>query len=55
VEKARFWASLKMSQYVSDMTPSALGILMLGIQIILVAGKGTIGLVKRSLLAISGF
>jgi hypothetical protein len=54
MEKARFWASLKMSQYVSDLTPSALGILRLGIQIILKAGKSTVGLVKRSLLAMPG-
>jgi hypothetical protein len=36
-------------------TPQALNILMLVIQNILVAGEGTVGLVKQSLLAISGF
>jgi hypothetical protein len=53
--KARFWAGLEMFKYVSDMTPSALGILLLGIQIILMAGEGTVGWVKRQLLVISGF
>jgi hypothetical protein len=55
LEKTNFWVSLEMSQYVSDMTPSALGIFMLGIQIMLVAGEGTVGLVERKLLFVSGF
>jgi hypothetical protein len=50
----RFWVSLEMSQYVSDMTPSALGILMLVIQIMLVAGAGTVELIKRKLEFVSG-
>jgi hypothetical protein len=41
MEMTRFWASLEMSQYVSDMTSSGvMVILMLGIQIMLVAGEG---------------
>jgi hypothetical protein len=56
MEKTRIWAGLEMSQYVSDMvTPSVLGILMLDIQIRLVAGEGTVGLVERKLLILSGF
>jgi hypothetical protein len=56
MEKASFSASLvKLSQYVSDMTPSALFLLMFGIQIILVAREYTVGLVERKVLVISGF
>jgi hypothetical protein len=44
-----------MSQYVSDMTPSALVILIFVSQIILVAGESTVGLLERKLLVISGF
>jgi hypothetical protein len=49
MEKARFWASPKMSQYVSDVTPLAQGIFMLGIQIILKAGKGAVGYKQTSI------
>jgi hypothetical protein len=52
---ARFSASLELSQYVSDMTPSALVLLMFGIQIILVARERTVGLVEKKVLVISGF
>jgi hypothetical protein len=54
MEKTRFLASLKMSQCVSDMSPSAIDVLMLGIQIMLVAGEGTIGLMERKQLVVSG-
>jgi hypothetical protein len=37
--KSRFWASLEMFQFISDMTPSALGIIMLGIQNMMVAAQ----------------